>query len=200
MSLDLFAAFIVFAVATLFTPGPNNVMLMTSGLNYGFARTLPHSFGVALGFGFMVFVVGLGLGAFFAAYPALYTVLKFAGATYLLYLAWLIAKAGPVEGGKDERGRPFTFLQAAAFQWVNVKGWVMAVGSVTTYAAIAGFPLNIILIATVFAGLGLVSSWTWLLFGTGLRRIVRDPSAVRVFNVTMALALAASLVPVFLEG
>lgn len=200
MSFDLLAAFIVFAVATLFTPGPNNVMLMTSGLNFGFARTLPHSFGVAMGFGFMVFVVGVGLGAFFAAYPALYTVLKFAGAAYLLYLAWLIANAGPVMNDEGPRGRPFSFLQAAAFQWINVKGWVMAIGAVTTYAAIARFPLNVVLIAAIFAGLGLLSSWTWLLFGTGLRRVVRDPSAVRVFNVTMALTLAASLIPVFLEG
>jgi threonine/homoserine/homoserine lactone efflux protein len=198
MSYDLLAAFVAFAVATLFTPGPNNIMLMTSGLNFGFARTLPHAFGVALGFGFLVLVVGLGLGAVFAAYPAIYSVLKFAGAAYLLYLAWRIANSGPANGGM--RGRPLTFLEGAAFQWINPKGWVMAVGAVTAYAAVARFPLNIVLIAAIFAGLGTLSSWTWLLFGTSLRTIVTDPQKVRVFNVVMALALAGSLIPVFLKG
>ena len=132
MSHQLLLAFVVFALATLFTPGPNNIMLMTSGLNFGFARTLPHCFGVSLGFGFMVLVVGFGLGALFAAYPVLYQVLKYVGAAYLLYLAWRIATATGVHG--DSRARPFTFFQAAAFQWVNAKGWVMAVGAVTAYA------------------------------------------------------------------
>ena len=197
MSTELLVAFVVFAVATLFTPGPNNIMLMTSGLNFGFVRTLPHAFGVALGFGFLVLVVGLGLGAVFAAYPAIYSLIKFVGAAYLLYLAWRIANAGPAEGGT--RGRPLTFLEGAAFQWVNPKGWVMAVGAVSAYAAVARFPLNIALIAAIFAALGTLSSWTWLLFGTGLRPLVTDPRKVRAFNIVMALALAASLVPVFFE-
>ncbi len=198
MSHELLVAFVVFAIATLFTPGPNNVMLMTSGLNFGFARTLPHAFGVALGFGFLVVAVGLGLGAVFAAYPAIYSVLKFAGAAYLLYLAWRIAIAGPVAG--RARTRPLTFLEGAAFQWINPKGWVMAVGAVTAYAGLARFPANMILIAVIFACFGTLSSWTWLLFGTGLKAVVTDPQKVRVFNIVMALALAGSLVPVFLEG
>jgi len=197
MSHQLIAALVVFAVATLFTPGPNNVMLMTSGLNFGFARTLPHAFGVSLGFGFLVAVVGLGLGAVFAAYPAIYAVLKYAGAAYLLYLAWRIATSGPTAGGR--RGRPMTFLEGAAFQWVNPKGWVMAIGAVTAYAAVARFPLNVALIAAIFAVLGTLSSWTWLLFGTGLKTLVTDPEKVRVFNLVMALALAGSLIPVFFE-
>jgi threonine/homoserine/homoserine lactone efflux protein len=198
MSHELLVAFVVFAVAALFTPGPNNIMLMTSGLNFGFVRTLPHALGVALGFGFLVLVIGFGLGAVFSAYPVIYTVLKFAGAAYLLYLAWRIANAGPVAGGV--RGRPMTFLEGAAFQWVNPKGWVIAVGAVAAYAAIARFPLNVVMIAGLFTFIGTLSSWTWLLFGTGLRPIVTDPAKVRVFNIVMALALAASLIPVFLEG
>jgi threonine/homoserine/homoserine lactone efflux protein len=198
VSNELFAAFVVFAVATLITPGPNNIMLMTSGVNYGFRRTLPHVLGVDVGFGFMVLVVGIGLGAIFAAVPALYTVLKFVAVAYLLYLAWKIATAGAVKetGG----GRPFSFLQAAAFQWVNPKGWIMAIGAVTTYAAIAAFPLNIVLMVVVFVGFGLVSSFTWLLFGTGLRRIVSEPKTVRIFNLAMAALLVASLIPVLFEG
>ncbi len=198
MSHELLAAFVVFAVATLFTPGPNNVMLMTSGLNFGFARTLPHAFGVSLGFGFLVLVVGLGLGAVFAAYPAIYAVLKFAGAAYLLYLAWRIAVSGPVAGGT--RGRPLTFIEGAAFQWINPKGWVMAIGAVTAYATVASFPMNMVLLAAVFAFFGTLSSWTWLLFGTGMKALVTDPRKVRVFNIVMAVLLVGSLIPVFLEG
>jgi threonine/homoserine/homoserine lactone efflux protein len=198
LSFELLTAFVVFALSTLFTPGPNNVMLMSSGLNFGFGRTLPHMAGVTLGFGFMVLVVGLGLGAVFAAYPTLYTVLKFVGAAYLLYLAWRIATTGTAKG--ESRGRPFTFLEAAAFQWVNVKGWVMAVGAVTAYAALAPFPANMLLIAGIFTVLGVTSAVTWMLFGTGLKRVVSDPGSVRVFNRVMAGLLVLSLIPVLLEA
>lgn len=198
MSFELLTAFVVFALATLFTPGPNNIMLMTSGLNFGFGRTLPHMAGVGLGFGFMVLVVGLGLGAVFAAYPALYTILKFAGAAYLLYLAWRIATSGTAKG--ETRGRPLTFVEAAAFQWVNAKGWVMAVGAVTAYAALAPFPANMLVIAGLFTVLGVASAVTWMLFGTALKRVVNDPATVRVFNWAMAGLLVLSLVPVFLEA
>jgi threonine/homoserine/homoserine lactone efflux protein len=198
MSTELLLAFVVFAVATLFTPGPNNVMLMSSGLSFGFEKTLPASFGVSIGFSFMVAVVGLGLGAVFAAYPVLYEILKFAGAAYLLYLAWRIWNAHSAHG--EAVAKPFTFLQAAAFQWVNAKGWVMAVGAITTYAAIAAFPGNIILIAAIFLLLGTASSLTWVLFGTGLRKLVDDPKAVRIFNRVMAALLVLSIIPVFVEG
>jgi len=197
MSHELIAAFVIFAVATLFTPGPNNIMLMASGLNFGWARTLPHGFGVTLGFGFMVLVVGFGLGAVFAAYPLAYQVLKYVGAAYLLYLAWRIANATSAHG--SARARPFTFVQAAAFQWVNAKAWVMAIGAVTAYAGIAAFPVNTVLIAAIFTVLGTVSAFTWVLFGTGLKNLVNDPRSVRIFNLVMAGLLAASLIPVFLE-
>ncbi len=197
MAQELLAAFVVFAVATLFTPGPNNIMLMASGLNFGLSRTLAHGFGVPLGFGFMVLVVGFGLGAVFAAYPLAYQVLKYVGAAYLLYLAWRIANATKAHG--DARARPMTFLEGAAFQWVNAKAWVMAIGAVTAYAGIAAFPFNTVLIAAIFTVLGTASSFTWVFFGTGLKRIVNDPRSVRIFNLVMAALLAASLIPVFLE-
>lgn len=197
--LDLLLALFGFCVVTLFTPGPNNLMLMTSGLNFGFRRTVPHALGVALGFGVMVLCVGLGLGAVFAAYPVLYDALKYVGAAYLLYLAWLIMRAAPAEPGREARGRPFTFLQAAAFQWVNPKAWVIAVGANATYAGVAGFPANALLIAGLLCSLGLVSSSTWVGFGTALQRLVRNPKVVRVFNATMALLLVASLAPILAD-
>ena len=201
MTANLLAGLVVFAAVTLFTPGPNNVMLMTSGLNYGLRRALPHLFGVAIGFGAMVLAVGIGLGAVFETYPALYPVIKYVGVAYLLYLAWIIASAEPhdAEAGTGAKGRPISFLQASAFQWVNPKAWVMAVGAVATYAAIADFPLNMAIIAGVFGMLGLVSSWTWVMFGSVLRRFLRTPRAVRVFNIAMGLFLVVSILPVLAE-
>jgi threonine/homoserine/homoserine lactone efflux protein len=196
MAHDLIWALLVFVVVTLFTPGPNNAMLMATGLNFGFRRGLPHLLGVALGFAVMVLAVGLGLGALFRAYPAVYLILKYAGAAYLLYLAWQIASAGPVADGGKEHGRPISFLEAAAFQWLNPKGWVMAVGAASAYAAVAAFPLNMLLISFLFGSLGMLSSATWLGFGTGLKRLLASPRAVRALNVAMALLLVASLWPI----
>jgi threonine/homoserine/homoserine lactone efflux protein len=199
VSIDLVWALLLFVVVTLFTPGPNNTMLMTTGLNFGFRRGLPHLWGVALGFGLMVLAVGLGLGAVFQAYPAAYTVLKYAGAAYLLFLAWQIATAGAVEEG-ETRGRPIGFMEAAAFQWLNPKGWVMAVGAVSTYAAVAAFPLNMALMAFLFGSLGILSSATWLGFGTGLKRLLTSPRTVRAVNITLALLLVASLWPIVADA
>ena len=190
MVSELQWALLGFVVVTLFTPGPNNTMLMTSGLNFGFRRGLPHLWGVALGFALMVLAVGLGLGAVFQAYPMLYVVLKYAGALYLLYLAWQIATSGPPEENQAARGRPITFLQGAAFQWLNPKAWVMAVGGISTYAAVAAFPGNVLLIAFLFGSLGILSSATWLGFGTGLKPPRRARRQYRPGAAAGGLALA----------
>jgi threonine/homoserine/homoserine lactone efflux protein len=200
MSDQLTIAFILFAVATCFTPGPNNTMLLTSGLNFGFRRTLPHVLGVTFGFGFLVAMMGLGLGAIFATYPALYTVLKYVGAAYLLYLSWAIATSGGIDDRGEKRGRPISFIGGAVFQWVNVKGLIMSVGAVTTYSAIAPYPYNIIALSLIFTLVGFFSSASWTLFGTSLRGLLSTPRAVRIFNVTMALLLVASLYPVLFEA
>src|SRR6185295_8630669 len=146
--MELLAALALFCVVTLFTPGPNNLMLMTSGLNFGFRRGLPHLLGVSVGFALMVLLVGLGLGAIFERWPLLYAILKYVGAAYMLWLAWQIATASPPQPRGESTGRPMGFFNAMAFQWVNPKAWVMAVGAVSTYAAVATFPLNVIVIAS----------------------------------------------------
>jgi threonine/homoserine/homoserine lactone efflux protein len=199
ISQQLLIAFIVFALVGLYTPGPNNVMLLASGLNFGLRRTLPHVAGVSFGFAFLVAVVGLGLGAVFAAYPLLQSILKYAGAAYLVYLAVAIARSGPVASG-DGTSRPLTFLEAALFQWINVKGWVIAIGTITAYAALASYPWNILTMAVLLLVLGLSSSVAWTLFGSSLQSLVRSPVAVRVFNWVMAALLLASLYPVLTEG
>jgi threonine/homoserine/homoserine lactone efflux protein len=200
MSQQLTIAFVLFATATCFTPGPNNTMLLTSGLNFGFRRTLPHVLGVTFGFGFLVAIMGLGVGAIFANNPTLYTALKYAGAAYLLYLAWAIAASGGIDESGGQRSRPISFVGGAVFQWVNVKGLIMAIGAVTTYSAIAPYPYNIIALSLIFTAVGFLSSASWTLFGTALQGLLSTPRAIRVFNVTMALLLVASLYPVLFEG
>lgn len=196
---DLLIPLIVFCIVTLFTPGPNNVMLMTSGLNYGMRRTLPAMFGVEFGFGFLVLCVGLGLGAIFTAYPLIYIILKYVGAAYLLYLAYVIATSDPA-APEGKRKKPMSFLQACAFQWVNPKGWVMAVGSIATYAAIAEYPYNAIIIAGAFTLLGLGSSVAWAGLGAVMQKLLHKPKLVRAFNIVMALLLVASLYPIIAES
>jgi threonine/homoserine/homoserine lactone efflux protein len=200
MSHQLFWAFLVFAVVMFFTPGPNNVMLLASGLHFGFRRTLPHVAGVSIGFAFMIAVTGLGFGALFTSLPWLQTVLKFCGAAYLVYLAIAIAVSGPPEAGHAERRRPMTFLGAALFQWINVKGWVMAIGTITAYAAIATYPWNVTVQVALSLVMGFASSVSWTICGSALQPLVRSPRAVRGFNVVMAMLLLASLYPVLAEA
>jgi len=196
---QLFIAFVVFATVMFFTPGPNNIMLLSSGLTYGFRRTLPHVAGVTVGFAFMIGAVGLGLGAVFVAFPVLQTILKYAGIAYLLYLAAAIAMSGPIASGQDNRRGPMSFWGAAMFQWINVKGWVMVIGTITAYAAIARFPWNIVIQVALSLLLGAVACSAWALFGTALRPLLTSPRAVRTFNIMMALLLLGSLYPVLSE-
>jgi threonine/homoserine/homoserine lactone efflux protein len=200
MSQPLFIAFVLFATVMFFTPGPNNIMLLSSGLTHGFRPTLPHIAGITIGFAFMIGAVGVGLGTVFIVYPVLQTILKYAGAAYLVYLAAAIAMSGPVASGQHNRRGPMTFWGAAMFQWVNVKGWVMVIGTITAYAAIASFPWNIVLQTVISLVIGAVATVVWALFGSALRPVLRSPGAVRAFNIVMAVLLLASLYPVFMDA
>ena len=199
MSQSLLYAFIIFALVMFFTPGPNNIMLMSSGLTYGFRRTLPHMAGVTLGFAFMIASVGVGLGTIFIAYPVLESVLKYAGAAYLVYLAIVIAMSGPPTAERTGRRGPMTFWGAAMFQWVNGKGWVVVIGTITAYAAIAHFPWNILIQTAISLAVGTASTVAWAFFGSALRPVRGSPGSVRIFNITMAVLLLASLYPVFMD-
>jgi len=139
MSTELLLAFIAFAFVTSVTPGPNNMMLLASGVNFGVRRSIPHMFGISLGFMLLVAAVGLGLGQVFQRLPVLHDALRYVGAAYLLYLAWKIAQSGAPQSRENAEAKPFTFLQAAAFQWVNPKAWIMAIGAITTYTPQDGF-------------------------------------------------------------
>jgi threonine/homoserine/homoserine lactone efflux protein len=200
VSQSLLIAFVMFAAVMFFTPGPNNIMLLSSALTYGFRRTLPHLAGIVIGFAFMVGAVGLGLGTIFITYPVLQTILKYAGAAYLIYLAAHIAMSGPVTPGQDNARGPMTFWGAAVFQWVNAKGWVMVIGTITAYAGIASFPWNIVIQVVISLLIGAASCVAWALFGSALRPWLTSPRAVRTFNVVMAILLLASLYPVFMDA
>ena len=200
MSHSLLLALIAFGAVMAFTPGPNNIMVLSSGLTYGFRRSLPHIAGIAFGIAFMVAATGLGLGAVFVAWPILQTILKYAGIAYLIYLAWVIAMSGPVTPGQDNEAAPMTFWAAVLFQWVNVKGWVMVIGIITAYSAVASFPWNIAVQAALMFIMGALSSLLWALFGSALRPVLISQKAVRAFNVVMALLLLASLYPVLVDA
>lgn len=199
LSLDLLLAFALFAFVTSITPGPNNMMLLASGVNFGFSRTIPHMVGISVGFFLLVMGVGFGLGSAFKAWPWLYTLLRYAGAAYLLYLAWKIATSGPASDSVDSRGEPISFLGAALFQWVNPKAWIMAIGAISTYTPMQGYFTNVLVIAAVFALINLPSVGVWAGFGGLLRNVLRNPTSLRVFNVVMAALLVASLYPLFVN-
>jgi threonine/homoserine/homoserine lactone efflux protein len=200
MSHSLLIAFFIFAAVMYFTPGPNNIMVLSSGLTYGFRPTLPHIAGITVGCAFMVGAAGLGFGTIFVAYPVLQTILKYAGAAYLIYLAVSIAISEPVVPGQDNRRGPMTFWGAVLFQWVNVKGWVMVIGTITAYAGIASFPWNIVIQVVLCLLLGVAAPSIWALSGSSLRALMTSPRAVRAFNIVMAALLLASLYPVFMEA
>ena len=169
-------------------------MLLASGVNFGFFRTIPHILGISAGFAALLFSVGLGLGALLSAYPALHTALKVAGAAYLLYLAWRIARSRSLWGGGGQ-SRPMSFLEAAAFQWVNPKAWVLAVTAMAVYTDPAQPFLSVAIVAIAFTLVNLPSVSSWAGFGMALRGFLADPVRLKWFNVAMGALLAATLWP-----
>ncbi len=195
MRPETFLALISFAFASAFTPGPNNIMLAASGMNFGFARSAPHMAGIVVGFTLVLLAAGFGVGALFAAFPAVQWGLKILGAAYLLWLAWRIATAVPAEGEAARASRPLNFLEAAAFQWINPKGLVAIFGAMSLFITPGHAAADVMVIAGVFTLTSIGSVVTWTAFGTGLKRLLRAPGKVRIFNIAMALLLVASIVP-----
>ncbi|MFK0685093.1 LysE family translocator [Ochrobactrum sp. BD67] len=196
MSIEIFLALLVFAFVSSVTPGPNNLMLLASGVNFGFRRTIPHMLGIGVGFFVLLLAVGFGLGALIETVPSFYTALKFAGGAYMLYLAWKIAMSRSIGEAKHrDKAEPMTFLQAAAFQWVNPKAWVMAITGIATYANHDNYYVAVLLVSAAFAIVNLPSVSVWAGFGTLLRNWLSDPVRLKWFNLIMALLLVLSLWP-----
>ncbi|TNE70030.1 MAG: LysE family translocator [Rhodobacteraceae bacterium] len=194
MDMTLFLALLAFGFVTSVTPGPNNLMLLASGANFGIRRSLPHMFGIAFGFTLMVFIVGLGLAEAFETFPVLRQVMMVVAVLYMLWLAWKIAHAA-APGEKEATGKPLSFLQAAAFQWVNPKAWIMAIGAQTNYAQdTTWLAAGIVAFGFLLMNLPAISLWAWL--GQEIRRFLTNPRRLVAFNWTMAALLVASLLPI----
>ncbi len=198
-NIELYLALLLFAFSAAITPGPNNVMLMSSGLNYGVKKSLPHLFGICLGFPVMVLLIGVGLGSVFERFPITHTVIQTFGILYLLYLAWIIAttKTHEIDSAKS---KPLNFWQAALFQWINPKAWIMATGAIATYTTLStNIFQQIGIIALIFLITAFPSAATWLFFGANLKRFLQCPKHQKIFNIVMALLLVGSIIPVLIN-
>ncbi len=197
MPFDSLVQLALFALASLYTPGPNNIMLASSGARFGVKRTLPHAFGVALGFPLMLFPMALGLGAVFEHSPAFRDALRIVGAVVMLWIGWKVATAGRAQ--TDENARPFTFFMAAGFQWINPKAWAMAIAVVGGYMLGRAPLLEALTCAGMFATLGLGSAMIWTGAGATIRRFLSTEARIRLFNGTMGLLIAACAVFLFID-
>lgn len=197
--MEFYLAVLLFAVSSTVTPGPNNIMIMTSGLNYGVRDSIPHLLGICFGFPVMVILTGLGFSVVFEMYPLFHEAIKVLGVLYLLYLAWLIASSSPVslEGKKT---KPLSFTQAALFQWVNPKAWVVATGAVSAYTSVSSDIFGqVVYIALAFLLVAFPSLGVWLIFGVGIKKYLKSPRHQKIFNLSMALLLIASVLPILKE-
>jgi threonine/homoserine/homoserine lactone efflux protein len=196
MTYELIIALIGFAFVSSITPGPNNMMLMASGANFGIRRSIPHILGVGLGHSFMIIVLGAGLVQVFDTFPIMLVVMKWGSVAYLLYLSWKIANAAPKSPDAPEtEGKPLTFFQAAAFQWVNPKGWFMALTAISAYTADHSFG-QVLLVALTFMCTNLPSIFFWNALGQQARRFLNNQGRLRAFNITMAVLLVLTLIPI----
>ena len=198
MSPDALGQLALFALATLYTPGPNNIMLASSGARFGFRRSVPHLLGVALGFPMMFFMVALVLGAVFERSELFRDALRLVGAAVMLYIAWKIATAK--RSSVDESGaRPFTFVMAAGFQFINPKAWTMIIGAAGLFIQGVSPIVEAAICAAVYAVLGLGSASLWTGFGAAIRQWLADDLRFRVFNAVMGLGVAACVIMLFVE-
>ncbi|MDA9556042.1 LysE family translocator [Vibrio sp.] len=193
--MEWYLAVLLFALSTTITPGPNNIMLMSAGVNFGFKQSLPHLLGIAIGFPLMVAAVGFGFSTIFTLIPNLHFVIQCIGIVYLLYLSWLIARSHSQNFNTTSTSK-ITFKKAALFQWVNPKAWVMAVGSIATYTASdANLSWQVIFIALSFFLVAIPCLSIWLMFGQLLSKCLSNPTYLRLFNYAMAILLVSSLIP-----
>jgi threonine/homoserine/homoserine lactone efflux protein len=202
MASELLFPLLLFALVGSLTPGPNNIMLAASGVNYGFRRTVPHMIGICIGFPLMFLAVGTGLSQVFEKAPITHTALKLMGSVYLLWLAWRVATAEPVSttAPNETKNRPISFMQAAAFQWVNPKAWILVLGATATYTDIDQALLpQVIAITLIFAVVSIFSVTIWTMLGVGIAQALKHSRSRRVFNFTMAAALTVSVLWILFE-
>ncbi len=190
-----------FTLSTVCTPGPNNIMLLSSGLTFGYKRTIPHMLGIIIGFPLMVLLVGFGLGTLFENFPQILSILKIVGIAYLFYMAYKIANnTSSYEIDENNKSKPFTFLQAALFQWVNPKAWIMAITSISIFvSSTQNSSLQVLVVSFIYLLSSLVSTNIWSFGGVFLKKFIKNESSVKRFNILMAILLVASVIPILFE-
>ena len=200
-TITILVSIFTFTLSATITPGPNNIMLLSSGLTFGYKSTLAHIFGIVFGFPIMVLLVGLGLGIVFEKFPMILDILKNVGILYLVWMAYKIANNKSTYDLKDDqKSEPFTFLQAALFQWVNPKAWIMAISSISIFVKPdVDSLMQIVLIALIFLLSAIVSCNTWVIGGVALKKIIKSEKSIRIFNISMAILLVVSVLPIIFE-
>ena len=198
MSIEILTALAIFALVSSITPGPNNIMLMNSGANFGFKRTIPHALGVSIGFTAMVALVGIGIMQLFDAWPLSYQILKVLSVVYLLYLASKIAMSDAAAKSAKSKSKPFTFIQAAMFQWVNPKAWTMALTAISVYAPSKSLSA-VLFVAITFGLVNLPCISGWVALGEKMQIFLNNKQRLKIFNIVMASLLVLSLYPVLLN-
>lgn len=194
MQTDVYFALLPFCVAATITPGPNNMMLLASGVTFGFWRTLPHMLGITSGVAVMALTLGIGMVGVARHLPRLYAILHLLSTLYLLYLAWRIAtSAGPGSAGRN--GRPMNTLEAILFQWINPKAWAMVLGAITSFARPDHLLADLPVVVGTFLVIGLPCNMIWAGTGATLQSVLRDPRTLRLFNIAMAGVLVLSILP-----
>jgi len=193
--MEYLLSLMLFTFIASVTPGPNNIMLFASGINHGIKKSLPHYFGICIGFLLLVASVGFGLGALFKQSPFLHQVLKIVGSLYLVYFAWKIGSANSASSNNEKRN-PITFFEAALFQWVNPKAWVIAIGAIATFTIQSSVVKSIATIIVMYFFMGLLAMGIWLTLGAGLQRLLNNGKRRRIFNICMAILLLLSIVPI----
>lgn len=197
--MEYYLSLSIFTFVAGITPGPNNMMLMTSGLNHGIRNSLPHYLGICIGFPIMVAAIGFGMGTVFSKYPSIYLYLKIAGITYLFYLAWKIANSGNQNAAQKIR-EPFSFMQAAAFQWLNPKAWAIAIGALAAFTTKENFSVSVLSVIFVYLVMGFICMGFWLKLGQSLKRFLHAGNRVAYFNIAMAILLVLSVIPMVFSG
>lgn len=186
---------IIFSISASITPGPNTIMAMSSGLNFGIRKSMPLLWGICLGFSLMLFFVGIGIGQVFALFPELTLYLKVLGVVYLLYLAYVIANSGELKKGA-KFDQPLNFLKGVVFQWVNAKAWVVCVSAVSTFTTPGNSYIGQILLLTfAFLIVGPLSVGIWIFLGAFLKQHLTNRNYIKNFNMFMAFLLISSIIP-----
>lgn len=198
--MSFYIPLFLFCISSTITPGPNNLMLLISSIRFGVRKTLSHYLGVCLGFPFMVLIIGLGLESIFVSHPRLHTVIKVVGGIYMLWLAFKIILSSNFDDEKSSE--PLSFIQAALFQWINPKAWIMAIGVVSTYTVVStdmSLLLQVIIITVIYMIVSFLCTGFWLFGGSSVKRILNNENHLRVFNLILGLLLILSIVLMIFE-